>query len=247
VTFNVWTFLFEILNFLVLAFILHRLLYRPLRAAIDERRAANERAKTEAEAARKEAELTKAQLAEKLMEVDRERLAVLRKAAEQAEAEKAKRLAEADAAATGVREQAQRDAEQLRHDTLTGLEAEVGHLALGLAERLLAQACDANLNEQLLHHLADALRGVTGAERERVRRDAATGEVVVESAAPLNEGNRTGLIAAIGELLGRECAVRFEVKAALVGGALVRAGGHVWDGTVAAQLEAARAAVETKG
>lgn len=30
--FNIWTFLFEIVNFVVLACILHRLLYRPLRS-----------------------------------------------------------------------------------------------------------------------------------------------------------------------------------------------------------------------
>jgi F-type H+-transporting ATPase subunit b len=246
VTFNVWTFLFEILNFLVLAFVLHRLLYRPLRSAVEERKAANEKARLEAEAARKEAETTRAELATKLMELDRERTDVLRKAAEQAEAEKARQLAEADATARSTREQARRDAEQLRTDTLSGLEGEVGQLAVTLAERLLAQSCDARLTDQLAHHLADALRRVTEEERNRVRQDAGTGEAVVESAAPLDDARRVQLAAAISELLGRACEVKFEVKGALVGGALVRAGGHVWDATIAAQLEAARAAVNEK-
>ena len=34
-TFNGWTFLFQVLNFVVLAYALHRLLYRPLREAIE--------------------------------------------------------------------------------------------------------------------------------------------------------------------------------------------------------------------
>ena len=79
-----------------------------------------------------------------MAETDRERQDVLRKAAEQAEAEKAKRLAEADASVKAVREQARRDAEQLRQDTVTELEGEIGTIAVGLAERLLAQACDAS-------------------------------------------------------------------------------------------------------
>jgi F-type H+-transporting ATPase subunit b len=247
VTFNVWTFLFEVLNFLVLAFVLHRLLYRPLREAIDRRKAESEKARAEAEAARKAADAVKEQLAARLAEADRERTEVLRNAAEQAEAEKAKRLAEAEAAANAVREQARRDAEQLRHDTLAGLEGEVGTLAVGLAERLLSQACDASLNGQLARHLADAIRAVAGDERERVRRDAANGEAVVESAAPLDDAGRADLTAAVRELLGRECEVRFEVRPALVGGVLVRAGGHVWDATVAAQLAAARTAVSGGG
>lgn len=246
-TFNVWTFLFEVLNFLVLAFVLHRLLYRPLREAIERRKAENERARAEAEAARKEADAVKEQLAAKLAAADRERAEVLRKAAEQAEAERAKRLADAEAAANALREQARRDAEQFRHDTLAGLEGEVGTLAVGLAERLLARACDASLNGRFVVGLVAALRGVTGDERERVRRDAADGEAVVESAAPLDDRARADLTAAIRELLGREGVMRFEVRPALVGGALVRAGGHVWDATVAAQLAAARAAISGGG
>lgn len=245
-TFNVWTFLFEILNFLVLAFILHRLLYRPLRAAIDERRAANEKAKTDAEVARKEAEITQTQLAAKLAEVDRERTDVLRKAAEQAETESVKRLAEADATAKNVREQAQHDATLLRRDTIRSLEGEVGQLAIGLAERLLAQACNTGLNEELIHHLTDALRGVTGAGRDRVRGDAGTGEVLVVSATALADGARDELAAAIRELLGRECGLKFEIRSELIGGTLVRIGGHVWDATLATQLEAAKAAVNEK-
>ena len=245
-TFNVWTFLFEILNFVVLAFILHRLLYRPLRAAIDERKAANEKAKTDAEAARKQADASKQELAAKLAGVDRERTEVLRKAAEQAEAEKARRLAEADATAKGTREQAERDAEQLRHDTLTAVEAEVGALAVDLAQRLLAQACDAKLNDQLAERLVGTIRSVTGDERERVRRDTGSGGAVVESATALDVTAARNLTAAVRELLGRECEVKFEVKPAIVGGALARMGGHVWDATIAAQLEAATAAMNGK-
>jgi F-type H+-transporting ATPase subunit b len=243
VTFNVWTFLFEVLNFLVLAFVLHRLLYHPLREAIDRRKAENEKARTEAEVARKDAEAAGAQLAAKLAETDRLRTEVLRKAAEQAEAEKAKRLAEAEAAAKARREQARHDAEQLRQETIASLEGEVGALAVGLARRLLTQACDASLDDQLVRHLVVTIRAVTGDDRERVRRDTGPAGVVVESAAPLADRLRCDLAAAIGELFGHPCEVKFEVKPALVGGALLRAGGHVWDATVAAQLDTATSAV----
>jgi F-type H+-transporting ATPase subunit b len=242
-TFNVWTFLFEVLNFVVLAFILQRLLYRPLREAIDKRKAENEQARTDAEAARKEAELAREQLAAKLAELDRERLEVLRKATEQADAERVKRLAEADALAKGVREQGRHDAEQLRHDTFVGLEEEVGKLAVGLAERLLAQACDRSLNEQLARHLADAVRAVSGGEREKIQRDAESGEVVVESAQALDEPTSTNLSAAVHESLGRACAMKYEVNPRLVCGVLLRIGGRVWDATFAAQLDEARAAI----
>ncbi len=49
--FNVWTFLFQVVNFLVLVAILRWLLYSPLREAIDRRREANAKAQADAEAA----------------------------------------------------------------------------------------------------------------------------------------------------------------------------------------------------
>ncbi len=61
-TFNVWTFLFEIVNFVVLAYILHRILYRPLRAAIDQRRAVLAKTQSDAEAARAQAVAMQEQL-----------------------------------------------------------------------------------------------------------------------------------------------------------------------------------------
>lgn len=242
-TFNVWTFLFEVLNFLVLAFVLHRLLYRPLCAAIDKRKAENDRARTDAETARQEADAVRQQLQEKLAETDRERQDLLRKAAEQAEAEKVKRLAAAELAATAIRDLAQHEAEQLRQDALLSLEGEVGKLAIGLAERLLLQSCDASLNEQLARRLIETVRAVSAEERERIRRDAGTGEATIQAAGSLDEPIRNEMAEAVRELLGRDCEVKVEMDSALVGGALLRVGGHVWDATLAAQLEAAKVAV----
>jgi F-type H+-transporting ATPase subunit b len=247
VTFNVWTFLFEVLNFVVLAFILHRLLYRPLREAIDKRKAENERAQTDAESARKEAELAREQLAAKLSEVDRERLDILRNATDQAEIERAKRIAEADALAKGIREQAKHDAEQLQNDVLVSLEGRISKLAMELAERLLTQASNGSLNGQLVLHLIDAVRAVSAEERQRIQRECDTDEAIVESALVLDEPARTNIAAAIHELLGKTCPVKYEVNPRLVCGALLRIGGQVWDATVAAQFQEAETALGEDG
>ncbi len=242
-TFNVWTFLFEVLNFLVLAFVLYRLLYRPLREAIEKRKADNERARTEAEAARQEANAAKEQLAAKLAEADKDRQALLRKAVEQAEVEKVKRLAEAESAATAIREQAGHDAEQLRSDTIAGLERDVGMLAVGLADRLLAGAANTSLNCQLMRRLVETVHTISGSERERVRQDAGKSDAVVESATALDESTRSELAVAIRELLGRAIELKVDVKPALIAGGLLRLGGHVWDASAAGQLAAAKTAI----
>jgi F-type H+-transporting ATPase subunit b len=72
-TLNWWTFLLQALNFVVLAYVLHRLLYKPLRQAVEQRREATERARTEAEKARKDAEALQQQLEEQLAQAQRQR------------------------------------------------------------------------------------------------------------------------------------------------------------------------------
>ncbi len=241
-TFNPWTFLFEILNFVVLAYILHRLLYRPLREAIDRRKAETERARTEAEAARKEAEVARAQLAARLAQVDQERLHVLSQATEQIEIERAKRLAEAEAAAKSVREQARRDADRTHQDAKALLEGELVALGIDVADRLLRQASNSSLDAQLAASLAETVHNLPAREREQVRIDCQTGDAAVESARSLDRDTAGKLTAAIRDLLGRDCEVRFEVNAGLIGGVRVRVGCHVWDATFAAQLDAAKGA-----
>ncbi len=88
-TFNIWTFLFEIVNFVVLAYILHRVLYRPLRAAIERRRAAIAQAQADAEKARDEALAMQKQLESQLADTERQRHEALQKTRELAEAERA--------------------------------------------------------------------------------------------------------------------------------------------------------------
>ena len=74
---NPWTFVFELCNFAVLVFILRRLLYAPLREAIDRRKMENDRLRLEAEAARREAEGLKGEFEARRAEVDRARQEVI--------------------------------------------------------------------------------------------------------------------------------------------------------------------------
>src|SRR5271169_2891842 len=96
--FNVWTFLFEVVNFLVLVYVLHRLLYRPLHEAIDRRREANAKAQADAEKARHEATTLKQQLDTQMAALEDERLELILKARDQAQADRKATMAEAERA-----------------------------------------------------------------------------------------------------------------------------------------------------
>jgi F-type H+-transporting ATPase subunit delta len=81
--------------------------------------------------------------------------------------------------------------------------------------------------EQAFSALLDARQGIT--------------QVTVTSATDLTGGEREELGAALGKLTGRKVQAQFKTDPALIGGAVVRIGSTIYDGSVRAQLDRMRA------
>ena len=81
--------------------------------------------------------------------------------------------------------------------------------------------------EQAFSALLDARQGIT--------------QVTVTSAADLTGGERAELDAALAKLTGRKVQAQFKTDPALIGGAVVRIGSTIYDGSVRAQLDRLRA------
>lgn len=236
--FNVWTFLFQVVNFLVLVAILRWLLYRPLREAIDRRREANAKAQAGAEVARREAAALQATLDQQLAEVDRKRAEVMRESRERAEAERQALMANTEAASRRRREELEQQLARERDEALRSLRAELVHSAVEMASRLLSEASDSTLQHRLASRLVDELRRIPVEERLRLQGEWDDGEaVVLETAAELNGDVLRDLGGAIESLVGRPLGLSVRVRPDLLGGVRLRIGGHVWDASMAGRLE----------
>lgn len=243
--FSPWTFLFEMLNFVVLAAVLYRLLYRPLHEAIDRRREDVTRAQTAADKAREQAVLLQQQLQAQLAEMEQRGETVLRDCRERAEAERKKLLAEAEAEMQRRQKQVQQGLEREREEAWKGLRDEMAKLAVDVVQRLLRESCDRSLNDQLALHLLEELRRLTSEERQAVRNQWQPEDgAVLELAGELNEATVQGITEAAGVLLGQTITVARSTVPALVGGVRLRLGGHIWDASLAGQLETPAAADE---
>jgi F-type H+-transporting ATPase subunit b len=240
-TFNPWTFLFEVLNFLVLAFVLHRLLYRPLRESIDRRRDEEARARADAEKARAETAAMRRRLEEHEARLDQDRREMLQLVAADAEVARRKLLAEADEAARRRREEAEAAVARERSEALDALRGDLARVAVDFAERLLREACDASLHCQLALRLAEALDNLPGDEREQLRREWQPEDgVTAEAAADLDAATRERLAAAVTTMLRRPVTLAVVVRPELLGGVRLRVGGRVWDATLGTRLAEAR-------
>ena len=182
--FNPWTFLFQAINFVVLAYILHRLLYRPLHEAIDRRREENSRPGPRRRS-RHEAVALQQQLNVSLAEIETQRQETLRQARELAEAERRKILSEAEQVVKRRREEAEQELRRDRDEAYRTLRQELVQSAVGFADRLLREAADSSLHRQLVARLIGTLRELPEEERERLRGEWQSDEdAVLETAEP---------------------------------------------------------------
>jgi F-type H+-transporting ATPase subunit b len=242
-TFNVWTFILETINFVVLAWVLHRLLYRPLHDAIDRRREALKRTQAEAQSAREEADAIKHRLEEQLANVEQQRRETMLQAREQADHERSRAIQEAQEEARRLGDEAHQSIERDREEMIQRLHREVVGRALDLAERLLRQAADSTLQAQLARHLIESLDTLPEDLREQLRRDSKAEETArLETAAKPDVETLRRLVEAISRLVGREVKLDIRDNSALISGVRLHIDGHVWDASIAGQLEEVRSA-----
>jgi F-type H+-transporting ATPase subunit b len=216
-----WTLGIQTVNFLVVVWLLSRLLYRPVRRMIEQREAADRKLSEEArekaddaEAVRKEYERKTAELAA----VQRHRESELQN---EMKNERDTVLKEAKAAADALISQTRERLEREREETLSGLKAEIAALAVDLARRALASnGSEGAVLSQLTKHL-DHLPPQELAELKTdvARPDA---RLTVVTAAPLDEEIQGGWRSALSERLGSDVAVEFASDPEIIGGTELR-------------------------
>jgi len=184
------TFLYEAANFLLLAALLGWLFFRPVREALERRRQELESEKRAAEDARAKAEQALQDARAKRAELEDSLRELRERVASDAEAEST-RLAEA------ARKQAQREREALerefialRTENARALARDAAFAAREIVVRLLEEMKGAELDQTLLRAACREL--------EELRASGSLGNVVIESAAPLDRP----ALAAIAEAAG---------------------------------------------
>lgn len=115
-------------------------------------------------------------------------------------------------------------------------------ITTALGERLDAQAQNLvrlladNRRLRLLPAIADEFEALKAEAERRI-------EVEITTAAPVEAPQQQALVAAIGKRLARELEVSWKTDAALIAGAVIRAGDLVIDGSVSGELVALRQAL----
>lgn len=219
-----WTLAIQAVNFLVLAWLLNRVLYRPVKAVIDRRQVTSERALKQAEVATKnhEAEQAKLKALQARLEAEREHeLSEFHKSL-QTERKDVLRKA-ADEAAETVR-QARGDADAERQKILENLKQEIATLAAEMAEKIMSSEGQTFQAASDPRRTETVLKEMPAVKIDRLAKDIRSGPtgIVVVTAAPLSDSGKTEWSAMLERLFGEASQPEFQVDAEILGGVALR-------------------------
>ena len=212
------TFALEIVNFLVLVWLLARFLYRPVASAIAERRAAIEQAMKEAADARGKAAALEAQVHGRLAEWEREKSRLRGELDKALEAERTKRLA-------ALQDELER--ERSRSEALAQ--------AAAFGARLLRPLAGPDLEARIVE-LALSEAGHLPAERGQALKSARAAQVA--SAYPLAEAQRRRITDALQILSEHPLSCSFKEDKALLAGLRIEIGPWVFAANLRDELAA---------
>jgi F-type H+-transporting ATPase subunit b len=206
VEFSWTTFVLEIINFLVLIWILKRFLYKPVMDAIAQRKAAIEKALADGKLLQSNAQVLKEQYENRLGDWEREKEKARTRLLDEIKTERVRLMAGLQASLEQEREKNQ-ILEQRRIDELRrGIEEEAmaqgGRFAARLLTRLAGPDLEAKIVDLVLEdlsHLPDEKRQtICTAYRE------AESRVLVASAFSLGKMQRDALMKAMSQLIGQD-------------------------------------------
>jgi len=232
----------QILNFLVLVWLLNRVLYRPVMGALRQRSADIAARLERAETAEADAEAEKARLAAERREIDETRTELIAEAREEAEVERGRLVKEAREDVAARRRAWVADLEAEREDFLARLRARAARAFGRLARRALADLADADLADRVGAVFARRLEEADEATRDDLREAAGQGHAPRLTLAARPSGTTAGrLREAAAALFDGSAEIRVVTDPDLVCGAVLEVGSRRLAWTLDSYLDALEA------
>lgn len=231
----------QVVNFLVLVWLLKAFLYRPLLAAIDKREKGIRESLESADRKETMAKQAQAEFEEKNAGFARQQQFYLDEARRSAEGEKLRLVETARTQTENLqarwREDLAAEQEALRTDLARKAQEEI----VSIARQALLGLAGTELEERMAYRFMEAIQQLDEKERERFAKAAQETEravMLVESSKPLPLAVRQQIQKAIAAMLGSEYPLSFETNATLVDGIVLTLNGYRLSWTLQEYLDA---------
>jgi F-type H+-transporting ATPase subunit b len=211
VEFSWTTFVLEVINFLVLLWILKRFLYKPVLEAIARRKGAIEKTLADATAIQSDAQALKRQYESRLGDWEREKEKARMQLRDEIKDERVRLMAELKVTLEQEREK-NRVLEQRRIDELSrGVEAEALAQGRQFLARMLSRFASPELESKIIEMVMEDLPRLSDEKKRAIRaaHQAPGSKARLSTAFPVRADQRDALIRVIEDLIGQS--VRFEL------------------------------------
>lgn len=233
------TFVLEIINFLVLVWILKRFLYKPVLDVIARRKAGIEKTLADARALEANAEKLRSQYEGRLADWGRERQQAREAMLREFETERASKATELQNSLDQERQKARVATARRVADEKHKIEQTALDQAAGFASRLLEKASGPDTEARLVGLLVDELSQLQGKNAEALRNNFGTApeEILICSAFPLDDDQRRRIGQALAGISGADLPVRYEQNSELIAGLRITIGAWVLGANVRDELK----------
>lgn len=223
------TFILEIINFLVLVWILKRFLYKPVLDVIAQRQAGIEKKLNEAQTLKVDAEQLQSQYESRLSDWDQERLQARKTLAEEIESERARKLTELQTRLEQEKEKARVAEARYQADEQHKLEEQALKQGARFATRLLEQSAGPETETRLIDMVINSLSQQPDERIEALSNHygQTPEKILVSSAYEMNDKQRQLLQQALYSVTGQEVPLHFKQDNELLAGIRITIGAWV--------------------
>jgi F-type H+-transporting ATPase subunit b len=215
-----FTVIAQVINFLILVWLLKRFLYRPILNAIDAREKRVAKELTDADAKKAEAQKEKDEFQHKNEAFDQQRAALLSQAMDEAKVERQRLLDEARKAADALSAKRQEALRNDVHSLNQAISRRTQQEVFAIARKALTDLATTSLEERLVEVFTRRLREMDGKMKEGLANalKTASAPALVRSAFDLPAEQRAVIQNALNETFLAEIHVRFETAPDLISG-----------------------------
>lgn len=232
--FSLTSFVMETVNFIVLLWLLSRLVYKPIKKSLDDRRRTEEERVRVAAKEMQSIEEQRRALLERERDLSELRDRAVREANEEAAEVRARLLTEAREDAAADRARGQKLLETERRAAETILREATIEESTRIAARLLGELAPTMVDDALLERLVQSVRTHAGALRREI--DKGAPEIDVRFARQPKEGALDRLEDVFAETFGERPKLRASEDPKLVAGLVATVGHQVLDASIAGNL-----------
>jgi len=232
---NWFTVIAQIVNFIVLVWLLKRFLYKPILKAIDEREKKIAGQIKDAEAKDALAKKEQAEFSKKNESFDKEKKELMDKAIAETNDERQKLLEDARNEATELRSKLEKSLTEMQENLNRDIAQNTQQEVFAIARKTLADLASLSLEEQSANIFIKRIKNLKKEEKKQFVEAFKSGSnlpagrqgsILMQSAFDLPEKQQTDIKSAVKEILGTETQFQFKIAPGMISGIELTSNGY---------------------